>query len=357
MIVRKKTKKIFVGGVAIGGDSPITIQSMTNTDTKDIEATVKQVIDMENHGLDIIRMAVNDEEDAKAINEIKKKIHVPVIADIQFDYKLALMAAREGYDCIRINPGNLNSEAELREIVEICKDKNLPIRVGANSGSISKKILDKYKGLNENSLVYGALEQVEMINKLDFYNIKVSIKSSDVNTCIDANRLFSSLCDYPLHLGLTEAGSPSVGIVKSSIAIGTLLKDGIGDTIRVSLTSDPLEEVIAAKKILSALGIRRDSVNLVSCPTCARTKINIIPIVEELEPLLNNIKKDITVAVMGCPVNGPGEAKNADIGISMSKEFAYLFKKGKVIKKLDRSEVVEELLKEIERMWSNDEII
>ena len=197
MIIRKKTKKIFVGGVAIGGDSPITIQSMTNTDTKDIEATVKQVIDMENHGLDIIRMAVNDEEDAKAINEIKKKIHVPVIADIQFDYKLALMAAREGYDCIRINPGNLNSEAELREIVEICKDKNLPIRVGANSGSISKKILDKYKGLNENSLVYGALEQVEMLNKLDFYNIKVSIKSSDVNTCIDANRLFSSLCDYP----------------------------------------------------------------------------------------------------------------------------------------------------------------
>ncbi len=284
---------------------------MTNTDTKDIEATVKQVIEMENHGLDIIRMAVNDEEDAKAINEIKKKIHVPVIADIQFDYKLALMAAREGYDCIRINPGNLNSEYELREIVEICKDKNLPIRVGANSGSISKKILDK----------------------------------------------FSSLCDYPLHLGLTEAGSPSVGIVKSSIAIGTLLKDGIGDTIRVSLTSDPVEEVIAAKKILSALGIRRDSINLVSCPTCARTKINIIPIVEELEPLLANIKKDITVAVMGCPVNGPGEAKNADIGISMGKEFAYLFKKGKVIKKLDRSEVVEELLKEIERMWSNDKII
>ena len=225
MIERKKTRKIFVRDVAIGGYAPITIQSMTNTDTKDVENTVKQTIKMEENGLDIIRMAVNDEEDAKAIKEIKKKIHVPVIADIQFDYKLALMAAREGYDCIRINPGNLNSSSELREIVDICKDKNLPIRVGANSGSISKKILDKYNGVNKESLVYGALEQVEMLNKLDFYNIKASIKSSDVNTCIDANRMFSSMCDYPLHLGLTEAGSPSVGIVKSSIAIGTLLKD------------------------------------------------------------------------------------------------------------------------------------
>lgn len=357
MIERKKTRKIFVGNVAIGGDAPITIQSMTNTDTKDVKATVEQVLKMEDKGLDIIRMAVNDEDDAKAIKLIKEKIHVPVIADIQFDYKLALMAAREGYDCIRINPGNLNSISELREIVSICKDKNLPIRVGANSGSISKEMLEKYAGVNEKSLVYGALEQVEMLNKLDFYNIKVSIKSSDVNTCIDANRLFSSLCDYPLHLGLTEAGSPSVGIVKSSIAIGTLLKDGIGDTIRVSLTSDPVEEVIAAKKILSALGIRKNSVNLVSCPTCARTKIDIIPIVEELEPLLANINKNISVAVMGCPVNGPGEAKHADIGVSMGSDFAYLFKKGKVIKKLDRSEVVKELLKEIERTGSSDEII
>lgn len=350
MIERKKTKKIFVGSVAIGGDAPITIQSMTNTNTKDVEATVNQTLNMENEGLDIIRMAVNDEEDAKAIKAIKKCIHVPAIADIQFDYKLALMAAREGYDCIRINPGNLNSKDEVREIVSICKEKNLPIRVGANSGSISKKILAKYKGVNKESLVYGALEQVEMLNKLDFYNIKVSIKSSDVNTCIDANRLFSSLCDYPLHLGLTEAGSPSIGIIKSSIAIGTLLKDGIGDTIRVSLTSDPVEEVIAARKILNALEIRRDSINLVSCPTCARTKIDIIPIVKELEPLLSKIDKNLTVAVMGCPVNGPGEAKNADIGISMSSEYAYLFKKGKVIKKLDKSEVISELLKEIKRM-------
>lgn len=350
MIERKKTKKIFVGSVAIGGDAPITIQSMTNTNTKDVEATVNQTLNMENEGLDIIRMAVNDEEDAKAIKAIKKCIHVPAIADIQFDYKLALMAAREGYDCIRINPGNLNSKDEVREIVSICKEKNLPIRVGANSGSISKKILNKYKGVNKESLVYGALEQVEMLNKLDFYNIKVSIKSSDVNTCIDANRLFSSLCDYPLHLGLTEAGSPSIGIIKSSIAIGTLLKDGIGDTIRVSLTSDPVEEVIAARKILNSLEIRRDSINLVSCPTCARTKIDIIPIVKELEPLLSKIDKNLTVAVMGCPVNGPGEAKNADIGISMSSEYAYLFKKGEVIKKLDKSEVIDELLKEIKRM-------
>lgn len=350
MIERRKTRKIYVGDVAIGGDSKITIQSMTNTDTKDVESTVKQILNLESEGLDIIRMAVNDEDDAKAIYEIKNKIHVPVIADIQFDYKLALAAARAGYDCIRVNPGNLNSKDELREIVEICKDKNLPIRVGANSGSISKQILDKYHGVNENSLVYGAIEQIEMLNKLGFYNIKVSIKASDVNMCIDANRKFSEICDYPLHLGLTEAGSPSVGIVKSSIAIGTLLKDGIGDTIRVSLTSDPAEEVIAARKILNALDIRRDTINLVSCPTCARTKIDIIPIVEELEPLLSKINKNLTVAVMGCPVNGPGEAKSADIGISMSKEHAYLFKKGKVIKKLDKEDVISELLNEIERM-------
>lgn len=350
MIERRKTRKIYLGDVAIGGDSKITIQSMTNTDTKDVESTVKQILNLESEGLDIIRMAVNDEDDAKAIYEIKNKIHVPVIADIQFDYKLALAAARAGYDCIRVNPGNLNSKDELREIVEICKDKNLPIRVGANSGSISKQILDKYHGVNENSLVYGAIEQIEMLNKLGFYNIKVSIKASDVNMCIDANRKFSEICDYPLHLGLTEAGSPSVGIVKSSIAIGTLLKDGIGDTIRVSLTSDPLEEVIAARKILNALDIRRDNINLVSCPTCARTKINIIPIVEELEPILSKINKNLTVAVMGCPVNGPGEAKSADIGVSMSKEYAYLFKKGKVIKKLDKEDVISELLNEIERM-------
>lgn len=350
MIERRKTRKIYVGDVAIGGDSKITIQSMTNTDTKDVESTVKQILNLESEGLDIIRMAVNDEDDAKAIYEIKNKIHVPVIADIQFDYKLALAAARAGYDCIRVNPGNLNSKDELREIVEICKDKNLPIRVGANSGSISKQILDKYHGVNENSLVYGAIEQIEMLNKLGFYNIKVSIKASDVNMCIDANRKFSEICDYPLHLGLTEAGSPSVGIVKSSIAIGTLLKDGIGDTIRVSLTSDPAEEVIAARKILNALDIRRDTINLVSCPTCARTKIDIIPIVEELEPLLSKINKNLTVAVMGCPVNGPGEAKSADIGVSMSKEYAYLFKKGKVIKKLDKEDVISELLNEIERM-------
>lgn len=357
MIERKKTRKIYVGDVAIGGESPITIQSMTNTNTKDVGSTVNQILKMESEGLDIVRMAVNDEDDAIAIHDIKKTIHVPVIADIQFDYKLALMAAKEGYDCIRINPGNLNSIDELKEIVNICKDKNLPIRVGANSGSISKQVLEKYSGVNEKSLVYGALEQIEMLNKLDFYNIKVSIKASDVNMCIDANRMFSSICDYPLHLGLTEAGSPSVGIVKSSIAIGTLLKDGIGDTIRVSLTSDPVEEVIAARKILNALEIRRDAINLVSCPTCARTKIDIIPIVEELEPLLSKINKSLTVAVMGCPVNGPGEAKNADIGISMSNDCAFLFKKGKVIKKLDKDEVIKELLKEIERMWGTDEII
>lgn len=348
MIERKKTRIIHVGDVSIGGDSPISIQSMTNTDTKDILKTSEQILRLKNEGADMVRMAVNDEEDAKSIQYIKPIVALPLIADIQYDYRLALSAVKYGFDCIRINPGNLNNEYEIREVVNACKDGNIPIRIGANSGSLSKKLIDKYKGVNMYSLVESVSEQIDLLEKMNFHDIKVAIKSSDVNTCIDANRYFSKNFDYPLHIGLTEAGTLNGGRLKSAIAIGCLLKEGIGDTIRVSLCADPVYEIIAAKEILKALGIINKGINLISCPTCARTKIDIIPIVNELEPILAKIDKNLTVAVMGCPVNGPGEARQADIGCSVAGDFCYIFKKGEIIEKVKKDEIINKLLMHID---------
>lgn len=347
---RKKTKQIMVGEVAIGGNSPITIQSMTNTDTKDIDNTVKQILELEKEGCHLIRSAINDEDDAKAIEKIKSKINIPFIADIQFDYRLAILAAKYGADCLRVNPGNIGSKDKVKAVVDICKEKNIPIRIGVNSGSISKEVLEKYKGVNENSLVYSAMEHVEILESLNFLNIKISIKASDVNLSIKAYEKISSLVDYPLHLGITEAGPVSSGTIKSSVGIGSILSRGIGDTIRVSLTGSPIEEVKVAKNILKSLDLLKEGIEIISCPTCSRTKIDLIKLVEESELKLKNIDKNIKVAIMGCPVNGPGEAREADIGIAGGHGEGLIFKKGKIIKKVKEEELLEELIKEIEKI-------
>lgn len=350
----KKTRKVYVGDVAIGGGSPISIQSMTTKETKNIEEVVKQINDFEKAGCDISRSAINSLEDARAISEIKKKTNLPFVADIQFDYKLALAAVENGCDCLRINPGNIGGADKVKILVEKCKEKNIPIRIGVNSGSVHKDMIEKYKGVNVDSLVYSALDEVKVLEDLDFYDIVISIKSSDVNTMIDVNRKISSLCDYPLHLGVTEAGPLYQALVKSSIGMGSLLKDGIGDTIRVSITGDPLQEVKAAKTILKSLGLRRDGVDLVSCPTCSRTSVNLDEIVNEASERLDKLNLNLKVAIMGCPVNGPGEAKEADYGIACAKGYGFLFKKGITIKKVKQEEIVDSLIEEILKDEKNE---
>ncbi|MDU1707362.1 MAG: flavodoxin-dependent (E)-4-hydroxy-3-methylbut-2-enyl-diphosphate synthase [Anaerococcus vaginalis] len=350
----KKTRKVYVGDVAIGGGSPISIQSMTTKETKNIEEVVKQINDFEKAGCDISRSAINSIEDARAISEIKKKTNLPFVADIQFDYKLALAAVENGCDCLRINPGNIGGSDKVKILVEKCKEKNIPIRIGVNSGSVHKDMIEKYKGVNVDSLVYSALDEVKVLEDLDFHDIVISIKSSDVNTMIDVNRKISSLCDYPLHLGVTEAGPLYQALVKSSIGMGSLLKDGIGDTIRVSITGDPLQEVKAAKTILKSLGLRRDGVDLVSCPTCSRTSVNLDEIVNEASERLDKLNLNLKVAIMGCPVNGPGEAKEADYGIACAKGYGFLFKKGITIKKVKQEEIVDSLIEEILKDEKNE---
>ncbi|EEU13186.1 flavodoxin-dependent (E)-4-hydroxy-3-methylbut-2-enyl-diphosphate synthase [Anaerococcus vaginalis] len=350
----KKTRKVYVGDVAIGGGSPISIQSMTTKETKNIEEVVKQINDFEKAGCDISRSAINSLEDARAISEIKKRTNLPFVADIQFDYKLALAAVENGCDCLRINPGNIGGSDKVKILVEKCKEKNIPIRIGVNSGSVHKDMIEKYKGVNVDSLVYSALDEVKVLEELDFYDIVISIKSSDVNTMIDVNRKISSLCDYPLHLGVTEAGPLYQALVKSSIGMGSLLKDGIGDTIRVSITGDPIQEVKAGKTILKSLGLRRDGVDLVSCPTCSRTSVNLDEIVNEASERLDKLNLNLKVAIMGCPVNGPGEAKEADYGIACAKGYGFLFKKGITIKKVKQEEIVDSLIKEILKDEKNE---
>lgn len=350
----KKTRKVYVGDVAIGGGSPISIQSMTTKETKNIEEVVKQINDFEKAGCDISRSAINSLEDARAISEIKKKTNLPFVADIQFDYKLALAAVENGCDCLRINPGNIGGSDKVKILVEKCKEKNIPIRIGVNSGSVHKDMIEKYKGVNVDSLVYSALDEVKVLEDLDFHDIVISIKSSDVNTMIDVNRKISSFCDYPLHLGVTEAGPLYQALVKSSIGMGSLLKDGIGDTIRVSITGDPLQEVKAAKTILKSLGLRRDGVDLVSCPTCSRTSVNLDEIVNEASERLDKLNLNLKVAIMGCPVNGPGEAKEADYGIACAKGYGFLFKKGITIKKVKQEEIVDSLIEEILKDEKNE---
>lgn len=353
--MRKETKKIYVGDVAIGGNSPISIQSMTTAKTSDIDAVVNQINALEKAGCDISRSAINDMDDARAISEIKKRTNLPLVADIQFDYKLALAAVENGCDCLRYNPGNIGSEDKVREIVEACKEKNIPIRIGVNSGSISREIVDKFGGVNADSLVASAMEEIKILEDMDFYNMKISVKSSDVNTMIDAYRKLSSLVDYPLHLGVTEAGPLYQALVKSSIGIGSLLKDGIGDTIRVSITGDPVEEIKAGKAILKALNLRRDGLDIVSCPTCSRTTVNLEEIVAEVEEKANGLNIDAKVAIMGCPVNGPGESKEADYGISAANGMGFLFKDGKTIKKVKEDEIVDTLLDVLKESYKNED--
>ncbi|WP_039856860.1 flavodoxin-dependent (E)-4-hydroxy-3-methylbut-2-enyl-diphosphate synthase [Peptoniphilus sp. oral taxon 386] len=347
---RKKTKQIKVGNVLIGGDAPISVQSMTNTITKDINSTISQINLLESYGCDLIRFAVNDLEDASAIRKIKNGIKIPTIADIQYDYRLALASAENGIDCLRINPGNIGAKWKVEEVVKACKYHDIPIRIGVNSGSIKQEFIDMYKGVNENSICYSALEEIEILESMSFYDIKVSLKASNVNLSINSYKKFSEFSDYPLHLGITEAGPSFNGTIKSSVGIGSLLAMGIGDTIRVSLTADPIEEVKVGREILKSLGLLKEGIEIISCPTCARTKINLIDMVEKAQDKLYSMNKNIKVALMGCPVNGPGEAKEADIGIAGGNGVGIIFKKGKIIKKVDENKLLEELFKEIENL-------
>ena len=347
---RRKTRKVKVGNVYIGGDSEVVIQSMTNTDTKDVEKTIQQIKSLYNAGCQVVRCAVLDEEAAESIKEITNLSPIPVVADIHFDYRLALKAIENGVSALRINPGNIGSIERVQKVVEKAKEKNIPIRIGVNSGSLEKQLLEKYGSPTAEALVESALGHVKILEDLDFHDIVISIKSSNVNMMIDSYRLISEKCDYPLHLGVTEAGTEFKGTIKSSIGIGTLLAEGIGDTIRVSLTADPVREIVVAKEILKSLGLRKDGLEFISCPTCGRTKINLIEIAQEVEKRLDGIDKDIKVAVMGCVVNGPGEAREADIGIAGGNGEGIIFKKGQIIKKCKEEDLVDELMREIETL-------
>ena len=340
----------MVGDVAVGGDSQITVQSMTNTKTKDIEATVRQIKELEEAGCHIVRSAVTDEEDARAIAEIKKSINIPLVADIQFDYRLALLSIENGIDCLRINPGNIGDEDKVKELVKACKENNIPIRIGVNAGSLSNRVLKKYGGVNEDSMVYSAMEHVKILEDLDFRDIKISLKASNVDLSLKAYEKMSELVDYPLHLGITEAGPSSSGTIKSAVGIGSILSRGIGDTLRVSLTGDPVEEIYVGREILKSLDLLKSGINIISCPTCARTEIDLIGLVEKAEIELGKIDKSLDVAIMGCPVNGPGEAREADIGIAGGVGQGVLFKKGKVISKVKEEDLLDRLIEEIKKM-------
>ncbi|MCJ7616131.1 MAG: flavodoxin-dependent (E)-4-hydroxy-3-methylbut-2-enyl-diphosphate synthase [Desulfobacterales bacterium] len=348
-INRKKTRQIKVGKVKIGGMAPIAVQSMTNTFTQDVVSTVSQIERLEKAGCEIIRVAVPDKEAADAISSIKEKILIPIIADIHFDYRLAIASARAGADGLRINPGNIGSIKKVKAVVECAKEFNIPIRIGVNSGSLEKDLLKKYNGASAEAMVESAVRHIELLKSLDFHQIKVSIKASDVHRTLEAYRLLSSKTDLPLHVGVTEAGALFPGIVKSSLGIGMLLAEGIGDTLRVSLTRDPVEEVRVGFEILKALNIRRRGPEIVSCPTCGRCKIDLFDIVEQVDKALLTSTLDIKIAIMGCMVNGPGEAKEADIGIAGGDGKGILFKRGKVIKKFPQEKLVEVLLKEIRK--------
>ncbi|WP_026893812.1 flavodoxin-dependent (E)-4-hydroxy-3-methylbut-2-enyl-diphosphate synthase [Clostridiisalibacter paucivorans] len=346
--MRRKTKNFKYGDVGIGSDYPITIQSMTNTDTRDVESTVNQIKDLEKEGCNIVRVAVLDDTAANALKDIKKQISIPIIADIHFDYKLALKSIENNIDGLRINPGNIGSHLKVKEVVKACKERDVPIRIGVNSGSVKKEFVEKYGGVNKDSMVYSAMEHVNILEKLNYDKIIISIKASNVRLTIDSYRKIAKMVDYPLHIGITEAGTPWRGTIKSSIGIGTLLLDGIGDTIRVSLTGDPLDEIRVGRQILRSLDMLEDSVEIISCPTCGRTQIDLIDLAKRAENALENIRKPIKVAIMGCAVNGPGEAKEADIGIAGGIGEGLIFKKGKIIRKVPEDKLLEELINEIE---------
>ncbi len=347
--MRRYTRKIQIGKISIGGDSPISVQSMTKTRTSDIDATVAQIQALEQVGCDIVRVAVPDVLAARSISSIKKQIKIPIVADIHFDHRLAILAIEAGADKVRINPGNLGRPENIQNILRKATDRNIPIRIGVNAGSIEKDLLKKYGRICSEALIDSVMRHIRICEKLSFKNLIVSVKSSDVNMMIDAYRKISSKVDYPLHLGVTEAGTEFLGVIKSAIGIGTLLQEGIGDTIRVSLTTDPIQEVEAGINILRALNLRSDGIVLTACPTCGRTKSDLLKIVREVEANVNQIKKTLKIAVMGCEVNGPGEAREADIGIACSGNYAILYKKGKPLRKISNQNIVSELLTEISK--------
>lgn len=349
MYKRRPCREVKVGSLKIGGDNPISIQSMTNTDTRDAKATIAQIKRLEEVGCDVVRVAVPDMEAAKNIGEIKSNVNIPVIADIHFDHRLAIEAINQGIDGVRINPGNIGSIEKVREVVNLCKEKNLKIRIGVNGGSLEKELLEKYGHATAEALVESALGHVKILEDLDFYNIVISLKSSDIYKTLEAYELISQKVDYPLHIGITESGSVKKGTIKSSIGVGALLLKGIGDTVRISLTGDPCEEVVVGKEILRSLGLLNDKIKVVSCPTCGRCNIDLISVVNEVEEKINHLEKDITVAIMGCAVNGPGEAREADIGIAGGKGEGLLFKKGEIVRKINGNDLVKELLDEIEK--------
>lgn len=347
---RRKTRKIKVGNIFVGGDAPITIQSMTNTDTRNVEATVEQIKRLQIAGCDIIRCAVPDVEASEALKKITEQISIPLVADIHFDYRLAINAINNGVSALRINPGNIGSIERVKLVAEHALDKGIPIRIGVNSGSLEKELLSKYGKVCPEALVESALRHVDILEKVNFNDIVISIKSSDVMQMIESYRLISKKVDYPLHVGVTEAGTTWRGTIKSSVGIGTLLAEGIGDTIRVSLTDDPAEEVKVGREILKSLGIIKQGLTFVSCPTCGRTQINLIKLAQTIEDKLKDIDKDIKVAVMGCVVNGPGEAREADIGIAGGNGEGLIFRKGEIIRKVKEEQLVEALMEEIEKM-------
>ena len=344
------TKQILVGGVAVGGGAPVTIQSMCNTRTDDVAATVEQILRLEAAGCQIIRVAVPDMAAARAVGAIRERIHIPLVVDIHFDYKLALECVAAGCDAVRINPGNIGGEDRVKAVANVCKAKGLPIRIGVNGGSLEKPLLAKYGGVTAEALVESAFGHIALLNRYDFDDICVSLKSSSVPITMAAYRLMSEKSDYPLHLGVTETGTPRMGVLKSAVGIGGLLAMGIGDTIRVSLSADPIEEVYAARDILKVSGVRKEGPELISCPTCGRTRIDLIGLAQQVEERLQAVTKPVTVAVMGCVVNGPGEAAAADVGIAGGDGVGLLFRRGEIVKKVPQEQLVDELFKMIDEL-------
>ena len=343
MIQRRKSKQIQIGDVKIGADAPISVQSMTNTDTRDVKSTLKQINNLAENGCELVRLAILNSEAAEAVKEIKKLSPIPLIADIHFDYRLAIKCIENGIDALRINPGNIGSDEHTKKVTTLAKINNVPIRIGINGGSLEKELEPLNIPLHE-KMVMSAMRHIKILEDNDFDKIKISLKSSDVMTTIEAYRLIATKVDYPLHLGVTEAGTYTGGVIKSAVGLGTLLAEGIGDTIRVSLTDNPVEEVKAGYMILKSLGLRKKGINFISCPTCGRTQINLIELAKEVEKRLQDFDKPLTIAVMGCAVNGPGEAKHADYGIAGGIKEGYIFKKGEIIKRLSEDKLVDEFI-------------
>ena len=349
MLTHEQTRQVRIGDVTIGGGSPIRIQSMTNTKTADVDATVRQILALEEAGCEIVRATVPNREAAEAFREIKKRIHIPLVADIHFDYRMALLAMENGADKIRINPGNIGSLENVKKVVDAAKEREIPIRVGVNGGSLEKELLERYGGPTAQALAESALNSVRIIEDLGYDNLVVSIKVSDIRLCADAHRLFAERSNHPIHIGITEAGTVHDGTIKSAMGLGILLYQRIGDTMRVSLTGDPVEEIYAAQKILTFSGVRKFGVELISCPTCGRTEIDLIGLAGRVEKALSSIHKPLKVAVMGCVVNGPGEAREADYGIAGGKGEGLVFKKGEILKKVPEDQLLEALLQEIRK--------